>query len=172
MAGAAQREWVQRVLDVPMEATAQPSGADSGTGGGATNGAVPKGQVIRLAQAMIVWNNTRTYVAQQVKQLQDTILEATSTQPNFDEIKANISNLEAVLEGLDDNLTVKLNQLRDNYENEAKDKISQEARGLVAKMQKFAAEDQLMNDIDNNGFVTLDIKARVTASLDEVMKTI
>lgn len=169
MSGTAQREWVQRVLNVPMGVEAQQNGQ---TNGAAVNGGGGKGQVVRLAQAMITWNTTRAYVGQQVKLLQDTILEATSNQPNFAEIKSNITNLEAVLEGLDDDLLVKLGQLRENFETEAKEKISQEARGIVAKMQKFAAEDQLMNDIDKNGFVPLDIKARVTASLDEVMKTI
>ena len=171
MSGAAQREWVQRVLSVPMGVAEQQDTPVNGAAGDASQGR-PKGQAVRLAQAMITWNNTRSYVGQQVKRLQATILEATSTQPNFAEIKSNITNLEAVLEGLDDSLGVKLGQLRENFETEAKDKISQEARGIVAKMQKFAAEDKLMNDIDNNGFVTLDIKARVTASLDEVMKTI
>jgi hypothetical protein len=150
---------------------AVPSGTGQPNQTGA-QGQAPKGAVVRLAQALLEWNNTRSYVGQQVKALQDTILEATSTQPEFAVIKANIGNLETLLETLDDSLTAKLNELRTADEGEPKRRLSNEARDIVAKFQKFTADDPLMNAIDKNGFLPLDIKTRVAASLDEVMKTI
>jgi len=147
-------------------------GAAPGGSAGTPGQSQPKGDVVKLAQAMLLWNSTRGYVAQQVKKLQETILEATSTQPNFGDIQSNITNLEAMLEVLDDSLTVKLNELRGTQDAEVKRKLSDEARGIVEGFQKYVAEDQLMNDIDTNGFLPLDIKARVTATLEAVHKTI
>ncbi len=168
MSASVRREWIERVLSVQFAA---PSVTGQSIQSGA-QGQAPKGAVVRLAQALLEWNNTRSYVGQQVKALQDTILEATSAQPEFDTIKANIGNLEALLETLDDSLTAKLNELRSADEGAAKTKLSNEARDIVAKFQKFTADDPLMNAIDDNGFLPLDIKPRVVASLDEVMKTI
>lgn len=161
MSDNVRRAWVTRVLGVHLGQP--PSPPNTGT---------PKGAAVRLAQAMIEWNSTRVFVGAQVRQLQAAILEATSTLENHDAIKANIGNLDALLETLDDSLTVKLNELRATDDEAQKRRLSEEARGIVAAFQKFTAEDALMNAIDDNGFLPLTIKSRVVASLDIVARTI
>lgn len=146
--------WVERVLDFHMPAKN------------------PQGAAVRLAQGMILWNNTRSHIGQQVKLLQDTILRQTANEPDFEEIKANIGTLDRILDVLDDRLIDKLNALRGTQDAAEKRKLSQEARRIVAEYGKYVAEDTLMNDIDANGFVSLDIKARVASTLDAVMATI
>ncbi len=150
-----QGAWVLRVLGI----------------GGASQGA-PGGAVVRLAKGMLLWNQTRSSVSQQVKTLQQAILKAAANVPEFDEIQSNIGNLEEILEILDDRLTVKLNELRGTTDAAEKQKLSEDARQIVAEYQTYAASDELMNDIDDNGFIPLTIKSQVITALDEVMSMI
>jgi hypothetical protein len=126
----------------------------------------------RLDKGVLLWNSTRSYVGQQVSRLQQAILSDAQDEPDFDEIKANLGNLEEVLEVLDDSLSKKLGELRGATDPATKATLSAEARAIVARFQKYLAEDGLMNDIDQNGFVELDIKAKVSAALTAVMQTI
>ncbi len=151
-----QRQWVETVLGVRFAPTISQT----------------EGAVIRLGKAMQVWNATRGYVARQIKTLQDAIVVAAANEPDIDVIKSNLGNLDVLLEVLDDRLIGKMNELRGTADPAAKTKISEQARAIVVGYQKYVAEDRLVNDIDRNGFVTTDIKTRVSASLAEVLKVI
>jgi hypothetical protein len=152
----AQRQWVETVLGVhSLPPTGQTEGA-----------------VVRLAKGMQVWNATRGYVARQIKTLKDAIVAQTANEPDFDVIQSNLVNLDVLLEVLDDRLIGKMNELRGTTDAAAKTKITEEARAVVVGYQKYLAEDKLVNDIDANGFVATDIKAKVSATLDEVLRVI
>jgi hypothetical protein len=154
----AQSEWIARVLGVGLtDASAGPD---------------PGGAAVRLAKGMILWNQTRSYVSQQIKRLQDAILAQAENEPDYEDIAGNIGNLEDVLEVLDDRLTDKLNALRDTTDPTQKQALSEQARDVVLEYQSAIEANELINDIDDNGFVPLDIKPRVAATLDEVARTI
>jgi hypothetical protein len=150
------REWVQRVLGYRFE---PPRGG-------------PEGAAIRVAKGLLLWNNTRSHVARQIKVLQQAIRTQAAGEPDFSEIDASLGNLDELLEKLDDRLTVKLGELRATSDLTAKQKLSDEARDIVADYQKYVAEDGLVNEIDDNGFVPLDIKPTVDATLRAVLATI
>jgi hypothetical protein len=152
-----QRGWVQRVL---------------GLGMGQSEQAAIEGAAVRLAKGMLLWNQTRGYVAEQIKALQSAILKQTAGEPDFAEIRDNLGNLEEILEVLDDRLTLKLNEMRASTDTAAKRQLSAEARVIVAQYQAYVEEDELMNDIDQNGFIPLDIKPKVTATLTTLLSTI
>jgi hypothetical protein len=152
-----QRGWVQRVL---------------GLGMGQSEQAAIEGAAVRLAKGMLLWNQTRGYVAEQIKALQSAILKQTAGEPDFAEIRDNLGNLEEILEVLDDRLTLKLNEMRASTDTAAKRQLSVEARVIVAQYQAYVEEDELMNDIDQNGFIPLDIKPKVTATLTTLLSTI
>jgi hypothetical protein len=152
-----QRGWVQRVL---------------GLGMGQSEQAAIEGAAVRLAKGMLLWNQTRGYVAEQIKALQSAILKQTAGEPDFAEIRDNLGSLEEILEVLDDRLTLKLNEMRASTDAAAKRQLSVEARVIVAQYQAYVEEDELMNDIDQNGFIPLDIKPKVTATLTTLLSTI
>ncbi len=152
----ARREWVERVLAYRFPSVQ----------------GRPNGAAVRLAKSLLLWNNTRSHVSQQIKTLQQAIRTQAADEPDFDDIDANLGNLEELLEVLDDRLTAKLNELRATSDPEEKRKLTAEARSIVTGYQKYVAEDGLVNDIDDNGFVPLDIKAKVTESLHAVLETI
>jgi hypothetical protein len=169
--------WVQRVLGVGMPA---PPGAVAGQAQGASPAATTapppagggEGAVVRLGKGMLVWNSTRSYVAQQIKVLQDAIIAQSTDEPDFNEIKASLVKLEVLLEVLDDRLIGKMDALRGTTDPAAKAKLAEEARDIVREYQAYVASDPLVNEIDDNGFLPLDIRPKVTASLQAVLATI
>ncbi len=160
----AKNAWLERVLGYQFQDGSRT--ADQGAQTAARRAAV------RLAKGLLVWNNTRTYVGQQVSRLQQAILIDAKDEPDFEEIEANIGNLGRVLEVLDDSLSKKLGELRGTTDPTKKLALSDQAKAIVTRFQKYVAEDSLMNDIDDNGFIELDIKAKVSAALMAVMQTI
>jgi hypothetical protein len=150
------REWVERVLGYRF--------ADSPSR--------PDGAAVRLAHGLLEWNQTRGYVSQQITRLQQAIASEMRDEPDIADITANLGNLGELLEVLDDSLGVKLGELHGTADPTKKAALSQEAKGIVARFQKYVAEDGLMNEIDDNGFIPLDIKPRVAAALTSVLATI
>ena len=139
----------------------------TGPGSAPTDGAA-----VRVAKGLLVWNSTRSYVGQQVKTLQQAILDQSNGEPDFDEIRDNVGRIDELLELLDDRLSEKLDALRGATDPGEKSALTDQARQIVIEYQSLVAEDPLMADIDDNGFIPLDVKAKVTAALDAVLKTI
>jgi hypothetical protein len=162
---SAERQWVERVLGVRFSA------ATSGMAK-ATESTRPQTASTRLHQGLLIWNNTRSYVGQQITRLQQAIVAEMRDEPDIKDIVANISNLEEPIDELDDSLTDKLSELRATTDPARQAALSNEARAIVARFQKYVADDGLMNEIDDNGFIPLDIKPKVTAALAAVLQTI
>lgn len=148
--------------------------------GAATQGAQsaqPKGPsgdgaAVRVAKGLLLWNSTRSYAEKQLDKLTQTILAESQSEPDYAEIKANVGKITGLMELLDDRLTEKLGELRGATDAQAKSAISQQARDIVKEYQAQVASDPLMADIDDNGFMPLDVRARVTAALAGVLSTI
>jgi hypothetical protein len=157
MPDAAQDAWVDRVLGVRLE-----------TRGSAR----PGGAAVQVAKGLLLWNSMRSYVVQQVKQLQQAILNVTADEEDHDEIAQNIGNLEELLELLDDNLSDKLGELRGEPDLTRKAVLSRDARKIVQDYKARAITNELFNDIDNNGIIPLDIRSKVMTALDAVANTI
>jgi len=131
-----------------------------------------EGSVVRLAQGMLLWNSMRAHIDGQLKTLQTAIVAQSQGEPDFAEIKAGVGSLSVVLEHLDDRLTEKLNALRATTDPATKQKVSEEAREIVRGYRDYVQTDPLMADIDDNGFVPLDVRARAEETLRAIMAMI
>jgi hypothetical protein len=160
-----EKQWVERVLGVRFAAATSGSAKP-------TEATRPQSASTRLHQGLLIWNNTRSYVGQQITKLQQAIVSEMRDEPDIKDIVANIGNLEEPIDKLDDSLTDKLSELRATTDPAQQAALSNEARAIVARFQKYVAEDGLMNEIDDNGFIPLDIKPKVTAALAAVLQTI
>lgn len=154
-----QKTWVARVLGVPFPGIAAGSLRTEGAG-------------VRLAKGVLLWTETRRFVAGQIGTLQQAILKDTQDDPDYDEIVAGLSNLDDVMEHLDDQLTEKLGEIQAESDPSAKTRLSAQARKIVADMQTYVASDSLMAEIDNNGFTQTTIKPRVEQTLAAILQTI
>lgn len=154
---ALRNDWVKRVLGLSPNGGAPPD---------------PRAGV-RLTRALMTWNAARMQVGQQIDLLQNAILAASSEEAEYPDILANIGNLDAVMDQLDDSLSAKLSELRTTPDPAAKAAIAGEARKKVQQLQSYVAADELLADIDgNNGFLTLDIKARLSRALAAMLQVI
>ena len=162
----ARAEWVERVLGLKVSERQDGSNTTTAKAGPS------KGQAVQLAKGMILWNQTRVHLGQEVRKLQGAILDRTKQEADAALIQANVGKLEAVLELLDDRLTEHLNALRGTTDPAEKQALAAQARKLVQEYQAEAAANDLLNEIDDNGFVALDIKSRVTTTLAMMMTII
>lgn len=169
----AKSEWVERVLGYRASAAQNPTQnpasnpvADAPRSGNLNQAGV------RLAQGLLIWNAARRYASEQITALQQVILKETRGEPDFKSIEASVGSLDDLLESLDDSLGQKLGELRETADPARKAVLSSEAVAIVERFQAFVAEDSLMNDIDDNGFMPLDIKAKITAALAATRSTI
>jgi hypothetical protein len=149
----AQNEWVARVLGY---AVAGPTPRREGDG-------------IRLAKCGLLWNQTHSHAREQVKALQAAIRAATSSRPDFSIIDTNTGRIDEIFEVLDDRLTKKLGDVQAATDAAEKQKLMDECRGIVGDYQTFVESDWLMLHIDANGFIPLDIHARVSAVLNAIL---
>jgi hypothetical protein len=168
MPGTSEQDaWVARVLGVRLGARAPAAGrtetADAKTPGGAA---------VRVAKGLLLWNATRSRLEQQLKQLQQAILDQSKDEADYDDIKANVGAVEVVLERLDDRLSAKLDQLKATTDAGEKVRLSEEARQVVTDYQGYVASDPLMQDLDDNGFIPMDSKAKIEAALAAILTTI
>jgi type I site-specific restriction endonuclease len=131
-----------------------------------------EGAGVRLAKGVLLWNETRRFVAGQINSLQQVIVKETQDDPDYDEIIANLTNLDVVMEHLDDRLTEKLGEIQAESDPSAKSKLSDQARKIITDMQAYVAADELMADIDDNGFTQTAIKPRVEQTLAAILETI
>ncbi len=154
-----QKVWVAQVLGVAFEGIAAGGGRQEAAG-------------VRLAKGVLLWNETRRYVVGQINVLQQAIVKDMQDDPELDDIIANLSNLDVVLEHLDDRLTEKLGEMQSESDTAAKGRLTDQAKGIIKDMQSYVSTDALMADIDDNGFVQTAIKPRVEQTLAVILHTI
>ena len=154
---ALRKAWIERVLAIRI---GDERGVDTASGN--------ESAVVRLAKAMIAWNEMRVQVGREVSKLQAAILEAHEGEDDYDDIDDNIGNLDDILEHLDDRLIDKLNDMRAATSEAEKAKLLQEARGVLQGYRAYLASDPLVNDIDDNGYIKLEVKPLIASTLESV----
>jgi hypothetical protein len=171
----AKRAWVAQVLGVETVSVKQaPVLADYVARSDALHEEAPgtNGAAVRLAKGMLLWNTVRAHVDDRIKVLQQAIVEQSQDESDFDEIKMNVGNLSIVLEHLDARLSHTLDALRATADTAQKQALSQKAREIVSDYQTYIETSSLMADIDDNGFVPIDVQAKTRACLTAILATI
>ena len=149
--------WVELALGVHIN--------DGGPGDGAARVGV------RLTHAMMVWNSARMHVGQQLDTLRTAILKAAQGDEQYPDIVDGLGNLDAIMDRLDDRLGEKLSAIRFTKDSKEKAALAKQARDVVKQVEAYLASDPLIADIDTkNGFVTLDIKPKVTEALNTMLE--
>ena len=149
--------WIEHVLGVRLDGGA-PHPDDRRAG-------------VRLTQAMMLWNSTRMQVGKQINTLQSAILAAAEGDEQYPDIVDGVANLEDVMNHLDDSLGDVLSAIRATPDWKEKAALSKQARDIVKRVAAYVAGDALLADIDTkNGFVTLEIKPKVTQALSTILQ--
>lgn len=137
-------------------------GAESRTGGTAPG--------IAFTQSRLVWDSTRKKVQSELRRLEASILDICKDEPDFAAIAAGAKTLYARLDFLDERLIDKLDEALNAATPEERRARHDEAREIVSEYVDFVESEELLQDIDDNGFVGVAIKSSLTTSLGAIDK--
>ncbi|MDB6066622.1 MAG: hypothetical protein JWR26_2830 [Pedosphaera sp.] len=116
----------------------------------------------------VVWRDTRAAVEADLKALEQAILAASSQEQNFSEISSKVKNLHVMMNTLDATLIDKLDAALKASSPEIKEFADKQSVELVKKYTAFVNSDPLIGAIDNNPFLPVKVKQRLTATLTEL----
>jgi hypothetical protein len=150
--------------ETPAPPAAQPAEA-------ATPNGAPLSTTYTKAGA--VWTAARKKIEGDLEKLRSQILAAYAQDGIADTIDAAYRKRVApVLQTLDESLAKKLAQAASSADNTEQATLAKEARDIVLGYQRFLAGDPTIADLDKNPFVSLQIGATLSGTLDALTKTI
>lgn len=151
------RAWIERVLGVSLPVPARE---------GAARPQPPRaGSTVAFTQARLAWDGTRKHVQSELQRLEAAVLEDCADEPDFATIKGNAKLLYTVLDFLDERLIDKLDEALNAEAGPARKALTDEAREIISEYTDYVANDDLLRDVDDNGFVDVEIIPAVTSAL-------
>jgi hypothetical protein len=157
----AQNAWVQRVLKV---AIGSPPGGAPG--------------LVALQTSRLAWDNFRKNAQSQLRALEASITQAVAAhnaddaaEDEYDDgdVASGVRALYGILDKLDARLIDKLDQAL-GVEGPARQKLHDEAAGIVREYQAVVDADPLLGKIDVNGFSNTTIHASAQQTLAELAR--
>ena len=162
-AGPAEFAKAGALLD-DIDALIGGSGAEAPSRGAPRTAAATGAKVV-FQQTRLEWDTTRKQVQVELKKLEDSILAETRGEADSSQIAQNSKVLYTVLDHLDERLIDKLDEALSAGTPEARTGFTQEAREIVDEYIDYVSSDELLRDIDDNGFVDIRIGAMLTQRL-------
>lgn len=151
----------------PFEQDEDAGDAPAAAPAAAAAAAAPGAGVV-FTQTRLVWDQTRKKVQAELRRLEASILDVCKDEPDFAEIAAGTKNLYTVLEYLDERLMDKLDEALNAATPADRQARHDEAREIVEEYVDFVESEDLMRDIDDNGFVGVAIASTLTTSLNAI----
>lgn len=124
-----------------------------------------KGANVAYTQSRLAWDQTRKKVQAELRKLEASILDICKDEPDFGEIASGTKDLFELMEVLDERLIDTLDEALNAEDPEARKELHDEAREIVAEYLEFVKENELLQEIDSNGFVDVAIHSTLTATL-------
>ncbi|MBT9456869.1 MAG: hypothetical protein IV097_09625 [Burkholderiaceae bacterium] len=156
--------------------TAMPASPASGQAEPAAHAAVsrkrPVSPRVAFMQARLKWDQARTKIQAELRQLEAAILEQTRDEPDFAEIKANSGVVYTMLDFLDESLIDKLDEALNASSDAERSELQAQALEIVNENLDYVRTDDMVKDILNNGFVKLSFLPRLEPLLNELAQTL
>ena len=128
----------------------------------------PVSPAVAFTQSRLLWDTTRKQVQVELQKLEATILQETAEEPDAATIAANSKILYTILDFLDERLIDKLDDALNAKTPEDRSKLQTEARDIIDEYIDYMSSDELLHDIDDNGFVDMQIQATVSGQLNAI----
>ncbi|MDE2005020.1 MAG: hypothetical protein KGI51_00530 [Rhodospirillales bacterium] len=120
-----------------------------------------------FVKAGATWQRIRQQAEAGIKQLEQAILHECADEPDFDVISGNTRMLYAALDYMGGNLTDKLAAARAAAPAALRG-LRDEAREIIDGYLAYIAQDELLRDIDDNGFVEVSVGTMLTEQLTAI----
>jgi len=123
---------------------------------------------VAFTQSRLIWDQTRKQIQSELQKLEQTVLAECKNEPDFATISGNSKILYTILDFLDERLIDKLDEAL-NAKDPADRKARQnEAREIINEYVDYIAADELLHDIDDNGFIDIAIAATLNQQLGNI----
>ena len=158
------------LLDAAEALLEKTGGAPETQPGGKPEAGAAAGGVSKVAftQSRLAWIGTRKQVQAELKKLELKIQALSVEEDDFSEIRAGTGQLYEVLEVLDERLIDKLDDALNAAEPARIKALHGEAREIIDEYLDFVNTDDLMGDIDDNGFVNVKIRSAMSDQLKQM----
>ncbi|KQP35420.1 hypothetical protein [Pseudorhodoferax sp. Leaf274] len=147
--------------------------ASGGGGEPAAAPVAPEGQSakavsqVAFTQSRLAWDQVRKFVQGELRKLESAILAESTEEEDYDAIQAGSKQLYEVLDVLDERLIDKLDEAL-NAEGDQRRALHGEAREIIDEYLDYVNSEPLMQDIDDSGFVDLQIRSTLTTRLQKM----
>ncbi len=122
---------------------------------------------VALTQSRLAWDQVRKFVQGELRKLESAILAESTEEEDYDAIQAGSKQLYEVLDVLDERLIDKLDEAL-NADGDKRRALHGEAREIIDEYLDFVNSEPLMQDIDDSGFVDLQIRSTLTTRLQKM----
>lgn len=123
---------------------------------------------IAFTKARLAWDQTRKKIQGELKSLEKAILDVCKEEPDFQQIADGTKRLHEIMETLDESLLDQLDEALNASEDKERQEHYRAAREIIDDYVDFVEEDDLLQDIDDNGFVSTKIRSELLKRLKEV----
>jgi len=134
-----------------------------------TDGTPPVG-VVAFQSSRILWKDTRDSMLSEARKLADAIIAGSSEDDDAGEIAAAASEILAEVDAVDMRLQGLLDGIT-NAEGAARDRLRQEASGVVAEYRTLLSAG-VFPMLDDNPFASVQVTARARMALDQISRTL
>ncbi|MCU0878678.1 MAG: hypothetical protein MUF06_12905 [Pirellulaceae bacterium] len=125
--------------------------------------------LVTLQKARLEWDSTRKAVQNELRTLEQAILAICRDEPDFAAIKDGTKNLYVMLETLDTRLSDKLDEALNADTPDQRAARRREALTIADEYLDFVIDDDLINHIDDNGFVRVGVRLRMLTTLNDLL---
>ena len=123
--------------------------------------------VVAYTKTRLAWVNTRSGLRKELEGLKSAIDKVTAGIDGLEDVPANSGVLFDYLNGIDSNLEDTLEQLVETPDGDRRENLKLAARKIIDQYRGVLDTD-FFQAVDNNGFVSTNIRANALNSLQEV----
>ena len=142
--------------------------ADNDTPAAAATGAARPQSFVAFTQTRLAWDQTRKAVQADLRKLEAEILARCKDESDFADIQVGAKTLYEMLDVLDERLIDKLDEALNATTPQTRQQLHLQAREIVDEYLEFVETDELVADIDANGFVDTAVRATLTTRLQDM----
>lgn len=151
-----------RVADLIKSA----AGAEGSAAAAEAAGAIPE-NVVGYTKSRLGWIDTRTGLRKEIEGLKSAIDKATAGIDGLEEVPQKSAVLFDYLNDIDSNLEDTLEQLVETPDGDQRETLKKTARKIIEDYRGVLDTD-FFKAVDNNGFVSTNIRANALSSLQSV----
>lgn len=128
----------------------------------------PRGTIapsIVYTQSRLAWLASRKKVEGELKKLEQAILDRYKTNAALPAVVQGVRKLDRVLEVFDESLADTLDAALNAVDPAVKQRLHEEARGIIHRYEDFLKTDPMVRELDSNPFVPIGVQSTLTSTL-------